>query len=177
MNTYLFQSERLGFRAWQDADKIPFREMNSDPDVMEFFPEPLSAEQSDQMVERLKAYQQEHGFCFFAVDQLSDHSFIGFIGLVITTFDAFFTPCPEIGWRLRRSAWGKGYATEGAKRCLEYGFEHLQFDKICSFTAVSNTRSEKVMQKIGMVKEGTFDHPKLPDGHALQRHVLYMTSR
>lgn len=151
--------------------------MNSDPEVMEFFPKPLSAEESDQMVERLKAYQQEHGFCFYAVDQLSDHAFIGFIGLVITTFDAFFTPCPEIGWRLKRSAWGKGYATEGAKRCLKYGFEQLQFEQIYSFTTVTNKRSEKVMQKIGMAKQIDFDHPKIPDGHPLQRHVLYMINQ
>lgn len=100
-------------------------------------------------------------------------SFIGFVGLCRPGFEAFFTPCVEIGWRLRREAWGFGYATEGAGACLAYGFRELGLDRIYAFTAVDNARSERVMQKIGMGKLGAFDHPKLEEGHWLRRHVVY----
>ncbi len=174
---YLFQSERLGFRNWREEDLRPFAEMNQDKDVMEFFPAVLTTEASNALLERLKKHHLEHGFTFFAVDKLENHEFIGFIGLARTPYKTDFTPCVEIGWRLKKSAWNLGYATEGAKRCLSYGFTDLDLNEIYSFTPCINYRSEKVMQKIGMKKVGEFTHPKVEVGHALSQHVLYRISK
>jgi len=170
---YLFQSEQLGFRNWREEDLRPFAEMNQDKDVMEFFPAVLTTEASNALLERLKKHHLEHGFTFFAVEKLENHEFIGFIGLARTPYKTDFTPCVEIGWRLKKSAWNLGFATEGAKRCLSYGFTDLDLNEIYSFTPSINSRSEKVMQKIGMQKEGVFIHPKVPVGHILAPHVLY----
>lgn len=100
--------------------------------------------------------------------------FIGFIGFHRPSFEADFTPCIEIGWRLKRDAWGKGYATEGAKACLKYGFTELNFKEVYSFTAKINKPSEKVMKKIGMQYVKEFDHPKLEPNNKLCKHVLYV---
>jgi 3-dehydroquinate dehydratase/shikimate dehydrogenase len=101
--------------------------------------------------------------------------FVGFIGLAEPSFNAHFTPAVEVGWRLAFDHWGKGYATEGAKAALEYGFETLNLNEIVSFTAIQNMRSRRIMEKIGMQHDpkDDFDHPKLPEGHPLRRHVLY----
>jgi len=173
MNTYLFTSERLGFRNWQEKDKLPFSKMNKDKVVMEYFPTILTPKESNSLVDRLKAHFINNGFTFFAVDELSTGEFIGFIGFVNTIFKAHFTPCVEIGWRLQRKSWHKGFATEGAKRCLKYGFDKFGFQSIYSFTALKNKNSENVMQKIGMQKEGTFEHPLLEDKHWLKTELLY----
>lgn len=170
---YLFQSERLGFRTWSEADLLPMAALNADSDVMEFFPSTQSLEDTKAFLERVDKHFKEYGYCWYAVDTLEKHEFIGFIGLAWNTMEADFTPCAEIGWRLKKEAWGNGYATEGAKRCLTYGFEELQLKEIYSFTSIINKRSERVMQKIGMSKVGTFDHPKLIVGHVLRPHLLY----
>jgi RimJ/RimL family protein N-acetyltransferase len=106
---------------------------------------------------------------------MSDRHFVGYVGLAVPRFEATFTPCVEIGWRLARSAWGHGIATEAARAVCRYAFETLQLDEIVSFTSVNNGRSRKVMQRIGMRRdcENDFDHPTLPVGNALRRHVLY----
>jgi ribosomal-protein-alanine N-acetyltransferase len=174
---YLFQSERLGFRQWQTSDLPTFIEMNADAEVMRFFPAPLGAEESIALAERIIKGIEEYGYGFFAVDRREEGDFIGFIGLINTTFESHFTPCVEIGWRLRKEFWNKGYATEGAKRCLQYGFETLKLDEIYSFTPSPNLPSARVMQKIGMQQVGTFEHPRITDGHPLKIHVLYHTSR
>jgi len=140
---------------------------------MEFFPSTQSLEDTKAFLERVDKHFKEHGYCWFAVDTIDNKEFIGFIGFAWNTMEADFTPCAEIGWRLKKAAWGKGYATEGAKRCLTYGFGELQFKEIYSFTAIINNRSERVMQKIGMTKVGVFDHPKLAVGHILRPHLLY----
>lgn len=103
----------------------------------------------------------------------ADGGFIGYTGLHHAVFDTDFCPCLEIGWRLRAEAWGKGYATEGAQACLDYAFDTLHLPEIYSFTSLPNKRSERVMQKIGMQKVKEFDHPLVPCGHPLLRHVLY----
>ena len=175
MNQYIFQSDRLGFRQWNASDKVPFAAMNADPLVMEYFPATLSKEESDSLVDRISAQQEREGFTFFAVDELESGQFIGFIGLSKTPYETPFTPCVEIGWRLQKSAWGKGYATEGAKACLRFAFEKLGLTEIYSFTVIGNNRSENVMKKIGMTYQGTFMHPKLPDEHPMKEHVLYFT--
>ncbi len=174
---YLFKSERLGFRNWNSSDYEPFAEINSDPDVMEFFPKQLTREESIAMIKRMQNTYDELGYTFFAVDLLENNEFIGFVGLIKATFEAFFTPCFEIGWRLKKSAWNKGYATEGAKACLQYGFNNLNMDVIHSITAVTNKKSEHLMTKIGMTKIGTFDHPKLSNNDPLKPHVVYKVSK
>lgn len=169
------ESERLVLRSWREEDREPFAAMNADPRVMEFFPSVQTREQSDLLVNRAAEVFREHGFQFWACEEKASGRFIGFIGLSRPMFEAAFQPCVEIGWRLAHHAWGKGYATEGAKRALRYGFEELGLPEIVSFTATTNLRSIHVMEKIGMKRDvgGTFAHPRVPVGHALSVHVLY----
>lgn len=174
---YLFQSVRLGFREWKDADLIPFAEMNADREVMRFFPSVRSFEESREFLDKFKAHFDQHGFCFYAVDELESRNFIGFVGLNRPKFEADFMPCVEIGWRLRKEFWNKGYATEAAKKCLEHAFKELNLNEIVSFTSILNIPSENVMQKIGMRKVKNFLHPNLSKGHALEEHVLYAIGR
>jgi len=170
---YIFESERLGFRTWLDRDTEPFFQLNSDPEVMEFFPSLHSYEQTVAYIDRITTFFEENNFGLWAVDEKDSGKFIGFIGLTRATFESPFTPCIEIGWRLAKAFWGKGYATEGAAACLDYGFNTLGLSEINSFTAVTNKRSERVMQKIGMKYIGNFEHTSLPEGHPLRPHVLY----
>ncbi len=149
--------------------------MNADPRVMEHFPALLSREESDGRVARIEAHFAEHGFGLWAVEIPGEAPLAGFIGLGITRFEAHFTPCVEIGWRLAAEYWGRGFATEGAQAALDFGFESLHLQEIVSFTVPANVRSRRVMEKIGMTHDthGDFDHPSLPAGHPLSRHVLY----
>ena len=172
--SYIFTSNRLGFRHWIDSDKEPFFNMNSDEDVMRYFPKKLTKPESDGFVKRITTHFDIHGFGLYAVDLLESNEFIGFIGFQEANFDAHFTPCIEIGWRLRKEYWNNGLATEGAQRCLDYAKQELKFEQIYSFTASTNIASESVMKKIGLVKAGEFNHPKIPTGHPLCRHVLYI---
>jgi ribosomal-protein-alanine N-acetyltransferase len=173
---YIFQSERLGFRKWIPSDHALFAALNADPVVMEYFPAPLTVPETDHFIERINNHFYEYSYGLYAVDSLEDNSFIGFIGLSHPRFESPFTPCVEIGWRLAKEYWNKGYATEGAIACLDYGFNTLNIDEILSFTAVQNVRSENVMKKIGMERIGEFDHPALP-GSWIERHVLYKKTK
>lgn len=170
---YVFESLHLGFRRWQESDLTPFFEMNSSPEVMEFFPNVLTEEESMGFVERIEQHHDQYGYGLWAVELKKTKAFIGFIGFSNPTFESFFTPCVEIGWRLDHKYWNKGYATEGAKACLNYGFNKLGLKEIYSFTSEINTRSIKVMQKIGMKDMGTFNHPRLESDNPLSVHVLY----
>jgi ribosomal-protein-alanine N-acetyltransferase len=169
------RTDRLLLRRWRPDDLPPFAELNADQRVMEHFPALLSTEESNTLAARIQARSEEHGFGLWAVEVVGGAPFIGFIGLAVPRFEAFFTPCVEIGWRLAAAHWNRGYATEGAQAALEFGFRHLQLAEIVSFTAVENVRSRRVMEKLGMVRspEEDFDHPLLPEGHCLRRHVLY----
>lgn len=169
----IIYTERLKLRRWIDADFMPFAEMNKDIDVMQYFPKILTGDQMASMIERINAHFNRHGFGLFAIEKKSTGEFIGYTGFMIPSFESFFTPCIEIGWRLKKEEWNKGYATEAAKSCLEYGFKKLQFKKVYSFTSSLNKASEKVMQKIGMIKEGEFNHPDIAPGNILCRHALY----
>ncbi|SRR6266496_2829557 len=173
MIKYKIQTERLGLRKWIDTDFIPFAEMNKDSQVMEYFTRILTDEETNELIKRINRHFDKYGFGLFAVEKLATKEFIGFTGFMVPTFESFFTPCIEIGWRIKKQHWGNGYATEAAKACLYYGFKTLQFDKIYSFTSAANLKSEKVMQKIGMVKAGEFDHPDIPHNNPLCRHLLY----
>ena len=172
---YLFTSSRLGFRNWQPEDLLHLAEMNADEKVMKFFPNVLSFKESKKMMEKQIQHFEKYGYGFFVVETLNEE-FIGCIGFQNAVFESKFNPCIEIGWRLRKEYWGNGYATEGAMRCLEYGFEVLGFEQVYSFTTVSNTKSERIMKKIGLAKLGEFAHSGIEQGHKLRQHVLYKTS-
>ncbi|MFT5305007.1 MAG: RimJ/RimL family protein N-acetyltransferase [Flavobacteriales bacterium] len=170
---YLFTSQRLGFRTWSADDLEQFHELNSDKEVMKHFPTPLSKEETSHFITRLIDHQNKYGHCYFATEIIETGEFIGFIGLAFQTYDSVCTPATDIGWRLKKSAWGKGFATEGAKRCLQFGFEELQLDKIISTCTENNSNSEKVMLKIGMTKMGTFKHPKLAEYPDYENCIWY----
>lgn len=174
MNNYLFKSDRLGFRNWLESDLEKLAVINADKEVMEFFPSTRTLPETKTFIERMRNQYRDKGYCYFSVDNLEDDTFIGFIGLSEQNFAADFTPCTDIGWRLAKTAWNKGYATEGAKRCLEYGFEALHLDKIYSIAPVANIKSQQVMKKIGMRQVKTFDHPQLLDNARLRKCVLYV---
>jgi RimJ/RimL family protein N-acetyltransferase len=169
------QTERLYLRRWRPDDRAPFARLNADPHVMEFFPGVLSRAESDARADRIEAHFERHGFGLWAVEIPGITRFAGFIGLAIPTFEAPFTPCVEIGWRLDADHWNHGYTTEGARKVLEFGFASLQLKEILSYTVPANIRSRRVMEKIGMTHSlgEDFDHPLLPEGHPLRRHVLY----
>ena len=173
------ETERLLLRRWHAGDRRPFALINQDPVVMEYFPAVLLRAESDAVVDRIEAHFRRHGFGLWAAELRESEEFIGFIGLAVPRFEAAFTPCGEIGWRLARRHWGKGLATEGARAAMRYGFEHLRLPSLVSFTVPANERSRHVMEKLGMTHEAAddFDHPRLPAGHCLRRHVLYRLSR
>lgn len=179
MNDYVIKTERLILRPWKDTDFAPFARLNADSRVMEYFPGILTQEESDQFAKRICTAMKQQGWGLWAVSVPNVSDFIGYIGLAPVNFAASFTPAVEVGWRLAYDSWNRGYATEGAVAALKYGFETLQMDEIVSFTAIQNTRSQKVMDKIGLTHypEEDFDHPKLAEGHWLRRHVLYRLNR
>jgi RimJ/RimL family protein N-acetyltransferase len=170
---------RLRLRLWAPSDKLAFRAMNADRRVMEYFPAQLSAAESDAFVDRIYEHQEVHGFSLWAVELRATSTFIGFTGLAVPRWDLPFTPCVEIGWRLAHDYWGQGYATEAAKAALAFGFDELTLEEIVSFTAISNDRSRRVMQRLGMLhcENEDFYHPALPHMHPLARHVLYRLTR
>lgn len=169
------RTERLILRQWRKEDLKPFAALNADPRVMECFFAMKSREESDQMVKRMAEYIEIKGWSFWAVSTIDANAFIGMIGLENIQMEFPFAPAVEIGWRLAYEHWGKGYATEGAKACLKYGFEKLKLKEIVAFTTAGNTRSRNVMEKIGMHRnpKDDFDHPHIPANHPLVRHVLY----
>ena len=175
MSDYAIKTERLILRPWREDDLEPFAQLNADPRVMEFFPGVLTQEESDQFAKRICIAMKQQGWGLWAVSIPDVADFIGYIGLAPVNFVADFTPAVEVGWRLAYDFWNKGYATEGAQAAVKYGFENVHLNEIVSFTAVNNMRSRRVMEKIGMYhdEKSDFDHPKLPEGHALRRHALY----
>ena len=169
----MIRTPRLLLRQWRPEDREPFAAMGRDPAVMEHFPALLTREESDAGADRVEAYIAQNGFGFWAVEIPGEASFAGFIGLKRPLFEAHFTPCIEIGWRLARPFWGRGYATEGAAAALEIGFTRLGLEEIVAYAVPANARSVAVMRRIGMQFSEEFDHPELPEGHRLRRHVLY----
>ena len=163
----VIETPRLILRPWKESDREPFARMNADPRVMEFFPARLSREESDALMDRVRSE-------LLAAELRETGEFIGFIGLSVPTFEAHFTPCVEIGWRLAAEHWGRGLATEGARAVLARAE-----GEVVSFTTVGNLRSRRVMEKLGLTHDprDDFDHPRLPEGHPLRRHVLYRGGR
>ncbi len=170
---------RLRLRAWAERDLAPFAALNADPRVMEFFPAPLSAAESDALVGHVREHFARHGYGFWAVQAPGVADFIGFVGLAVPTFQARFTPCVEIAWRLAYDYWGRGYSSEAAVAVVDFAFASLRLDEIVSFTVPDNLRSRRVMGRLGMRRspEDDFEHPALPEGHPLRAHVLYRLSR
>jgi RimJ/RimL family protein N-acetyltransferase len=173
------RTRRLLLRHWREDDRRPFAELNADPQVMEHYPSTLTREESDVMVDKIEAALSRDTFGLWALEVSDAGRFIGYTGLSAPLFEAHFTPAVEIGWRLARPAWGKGYASEAAKRALRLAFEEVDLDEVVSFTSESNVRSQAVMRRIGMARDPNedFDHPRLPAGHRLRRHVLYRLDR
>ena len=168
-------TDRLRLRPWEDRDLEPFAALNADPKVMEFFPKCLDRRESDALARRIVEGFVERGFGLWAVEVPGVADFIGFVGLSVPTFEAHFTPCVEVGWRLAAAHWGKGYATEGAQVALAFGFFELGAEEIVSFTVPANRKSRQVMERLGMTYSPAddFEHPGLPEGHRLRPHVLY----
>ncbi|WP_169545491.1 GNAT family N-acetyltransferase [Sneathiella aquimaris] len=173
------ETKRLLIRDWKETDLEPFAVLNGDPDVMEFFPAILSAEQSNAMAAVIREKIDRNRYGFFAVELKETGKFIGFVGLNNPAAPLPFKPCVEIGWRLGKEAWGFGYATEAAATCLDFAFDNLSLVEVVSFTATINLKSQKVMQRLGFRqnKDEDFDHPDVPEGHPLRPHVLYRLSR
>jgi RimJ/RimL family protein N-acetyltransferase len=173
------QTSRLRLRAWRDEDLPLFAELNADREVMEHLLGPLTRSQSDALVGRITEHFLREGFGFWAVEAPGVSGFIGMVGIGIPSYTAPFTPCVEVGWRLGRQYWGQGFATEAARAALEFGFETVDLPEIVALTVPSNARSRAVMAKLGMVRAASddFDHPLVPAGHPLKRHVLYRLSK
>lgn len=174
---YIFKSERLGFRNWTKNDITEFAKINSDPEVMEHFPKLLNEKETSEFIDRLIDHYDRNGYNYFATEVINSREFIGFIGLAYQEYPSDFTPAVDIGWRLKKNAWGKGYATEGAKRCLEFAFEELNLDTIIATCTEQNSKSENVMEKIGMIKIGTFNHPKLKEYPEYEKCICYGTNK
>ena len=173
-------TSRLVLRAWCDEDLLAFAALNADPAVMEFMPGRLDRAGSDAMVDRFRAAWEEHGFGVWAVEAPGVSPFVGCVGFAVPRFQAAFTPCVEILWRLASVHWGRGYATEAARAALAFGFDTLGLPEIVAFTVPANRPSRAVMERLGMRTRSPaddFDHPGLPEGHPLRRHVLYRLPR
>ena len=172
------RGERVVLRGWRESDLEPFAALNADPVVMEHFPSTMSRERSDAIVrERVLPMFAERGFGWWAVEVPGVAPFVGFVGLQEPSFEARFTPCVEVGWRLAREHWGQGYATEAARAALSYGFGVVGLEEIVSFTVPANRRSVAVMERLGMRYDGEFEHPRLPERSPLRTHVLYRLAR
>ncbi len=166
-------------RRWADADREPFAAMNADPEVMRFFPAPLTRAESDAFVDRIQARLARDGHGLWALERRADGAFLGFTGLSPASESLPCAGAIEVGWRLARAAWGQGYATEAAREALRVGFGEVQLAEVVSFTAVPNTPSRRVMARLGLHRDPAedFDHPALPAGSPLRRHVLYRLRR
>ena len=173
-------TDRLLMREWLDSDRAPYAALNGDAEVMRHFPSMLTPQQSDEMIERMVASWRDRGHGLWAVERQDTMEFIGFVGLAAPAWQASFTPCVEVGWRLAKQYWGHGFAPEAAHAALAWGFENVDLpgDEILSFTTQANLNSRRVMEKIGMTydPDDDFDHPLLPDW-VDRRHVRYRINR
>jgi RimJ/RimL family protein N-acetyltransferase len=168
-------TSRLLLRPWRDDDLEPYAALNADPRVREFFPSLQTYEESADSMRYIRNHFEDRGFGLWAVEVVGGAGFVGFIGLSVPAFDAPFMPCVELGYRLAFEHWGKGYATEGARAAVASGFMTFGLEEIVAMTTVSNRRSRRVMERLGMSRNPAddFDHPNIAEGHPLRRHVLY----
>ncbi len=177
--TYVFTSDRLGFRPWLESDIEWYAEMNADKRVMQYFPSAMTKEDSLKSMQKLSAAYTELGHTYYVTELLESKEIIGFLGIGYQTFDIELQEFKDLGWRLRPKFWGHGYATEGAKRCIEIAFanEQLNLDVLYAITPNTNLPSIKVMQKIGMQHYKDFNHPELDHCPRLQSCVMYQLRR
>ena len=175
----ILTTARLRLRQWREEDLAPFAALNADPQVMEFFPKVLTRAESDAVAGRIRDHFARHGFGLWAVEAPGIAHFVGFVGLAVPSFEAHFTPCVEIGWRLAREHWGHGYATEAATAALAFGFGGRALEEIVAFTVPANIPSRRVMGRLGMrrLPADDFEHPAIAAGHPLRSHVLYRLRR
>ena len=175
MAEFELHTPRLTLRSWKQVDRPVFARMNADPEVMEFFPSLLTPDESDALVCRFEAEFASRGFCPWAVEERQSGDFIGFVGLHDVPDYLSFAPSIEVGWRLARPFWGRGYATEAASAAIRFGFETLDLVEIVSFTSTVNARSRSVMERLAMCRTPAedFEHPDIAPGHRLRPHVLY----
>ncbi len=175
----ILETERLILRTFRTDDVEGMTLIDQDPMVCRYLPAVGTRAGTEAGVQRIINHYQEHGFSLYAVELRSNREFIGFLGLITPSFQAHFTPAVEIGWRFSSSHWNQGYATEGAKAILQYGFSRLNLTEIVSFTVVDNQASRRVMEKIGLHRDSKddFDHPRLAANSPLRRHVLYRLSK
>ena len=172
------ETKRLILRQWRKEDFLAFEKLTSDSTVMEFFPALLSKEESDDLAQKFYDLIASCGWGFWAVEERESGHFIGYVGLHEPASNLPFNPCVEIGWRLLKEYWGRGYATEAGEEALRFAFEELKLDEVLSFTALVNHRSEAVMKRLGMkILDKNFEHPAIPVGHRLREHLLYGISR
>jgi len=166
---------RLRLRLWQDEDLEPYAALNADPRVRQFFPSLQTRRQSAESMQVIRNHWQRHGFGLWAVEIVGGAPFIGFIGLSVPAIDAPFMPCVELGYRLAFEHWGHGYATEGSRAAIGFGFSTLELPEIVAMTSAGNVRSRRGMERLGMTRNPVddFDHPQIAAGHPLRRHVLY----
>lgn len=169
---------RVRLRLWQPTDWPAFAALNADAGVMQHFPAPLTRTQSDAMADKVQMLIARQGWGFWAAEHRGTRQFMGFVGLGLPSAPLPFQPCVEIGWRLARPWWGQGLASEAARAALAFAWDTLQLPEVVAFTATANTRSEAVMQRLGMRRDATtFEHPALPPGHPLRAHWLYRLQR
>lgn len=175
----MIETDRLLLRRWKSADLEPFVRLNSDPRVMKYFPSILDRSQVEDFILRMEKQIDSRGFGFWACELKEEGSLIGAVGLNAPSFEASFTPCVEIGWRLSYEYWGRGLAPEAARAVIEFGFRKLGLTEILSWTSKENFQSQRVMEKIGMTRDPSsdFDHPRIPEGHWLRPHVLFRISK
>lgn len=173
------RTQRLLLRRWQAGDLEPFAALNADPQVMEYMLAPLDRGQSDGFAQRIEEGFERHGFGLWALEVPGVTGFAGFVGLSVPAFEAHFTPCVEVGWRLAREHWGRGYASEAGAAALDHAFGEAGLAEVVSFTTTANARSIRVMERLGMRRDPAedFDHPSIPAGHRWRRHVLYRITR
>jgi ribosomal-protein-alanine N-acetyltransferase len=166
-------------RRWRAADLDPFAAISADPAVMEHFRAPLTRRQSRAIIRRQERSFDTVGYGLWALEVPGEVELAGFVGLVDVESRLPFAPAVEVGWRMARELWGRGLASEAARLALAYAFTELELDEVVSMTAVRNTRSRAVMERIGMQRDvgGDFLHPALPTGHPLEPHVLYRLRR
>ena len=178
VNLPILKTERLILRPWKESDLLPFFKLNADPKVMEFYASTLTRSESDSLAEKIQREAALRGYGFWAVEVPGVAEFIGYIGLNYWNLEMSFAPCVDVGWRLDSSHWGKGYATEGAKEALRYGFEELKLNEIVAMATIGNTQSHRVMQRLGMIHNPheNFHHPKLAKDDPLSLRVLYRLS-
>lgn len=173
MTPVTLRGPRLILRPWREEDLGPLFAINGDPASMRHFPAAMTRAESDAWAERMQTHIEAHGWGFWAVEERGGAPFLGAVGLMNIPWAARFTPAVEVGWRIAPAFRRRGFAEEAARLALGFGFGTLRLPEVVAFTVPGNAASRRLMERLGMQAAGEFDHPRLPEGHALRRHLLY----